>query len=83
MASFVACGGRHALASCRRAVAILIPPRNRRREDLAVGNHGDARRFLLHAVRVGTEPTGVAVNQRTGTVYVTNFNDGTVSVITN
>jgi DNA-binding beta-propeller fold protein YncE len=38
---------------------------------------------LLHAVRVGTEPTGVAVNQRTGTVYVTNFNDGTVSVIMN
>jgi len=32
-------------------------------------------------IRVGTGPLGVAVDQRTGTVYVTNGNDNTVSVI--
>jgi len=32
---------------------------------------------------VGNAPFAVAVNEAAGTAYVTNFTDGTVSVITN
>ena len=37
----------------------------------------------LRPIHVGNAPFAVAVNEAAGTVYVTNFTDGTVSVITN
>jgi YVTN family beta-propeller protein len=37
--------------------------------------------MVTATIRVGRVPAGVAVNPRTNTIYVTNANSGTVSVI--
>ena len=36
---------------------------------------------VINTITVGTNPLGVAVDPATGTVYVTNNGDGTVSVV--
>jgi hypothetical protein len=36
---------------------------------------------VTSAISVGFDPVGVAVSPRTGKIYVTNYEDGTVSVI--
>jgi DNA-binding beta-propeller fold protein YncE len=38
---------------------------------------------VTSTVTVGSGPGGAAVDSLTATAYVTNFNEGTVSVITN
>jgi DNA-binding beta-propeller fold protein YncE len=45
------------------------------------GSNGRGCGRALHTIKVGANPEWVTVDQATNTIYVPNFNDGTVSVI--
>ena len=39
-------------------------------------------RKVVNTIKVGSRPAGIAVDQPTGTVYVANSGDGSISVLT-
>ena len=65
--------------SCGRyALAVdSTPPDNPARGTVAVLSTGTLK--VLYSITVGTEPTGLAIDYKRQTAYVTNYNDDTVS----